>query len=44
MKISSKSVAESWIGLNDLNIDNSFEWHDESPADFFYWAPNGKQG
>jgi hypothetical protein len=37
----SKYVEEGWIGLNDLNTDSSFEWVDESPPQFFYWAPSG---
>jgi len=41
IKMKSKYVDEGWIGLNDLNTDNSFEWVDESPPEFFYWAPYG---
>ena len=41
VKMKSRYINEGWIGLNDLNTDNSFEWVDESPAEFFFWAPNG---
>ena len=41
VKMQTKSITEGWTGLTDLNTDDSFEWVDGSPADFFYWAPNG---
>ncbi len=36
-----KSITEGWTGLTDLNADESLQWVDGSPTDFFYWAPNG---
>jgi hypothetical protein len=41
VKLFSRSIIEGWTGLNDLNLEGSFEWIDASPADFFYWSPNG---
>ena len=32
----------TWIGLSDLNKENSFTWSDESPFAFINWADGGK--
>ncbi len=42
LKLVSRSIAEGWTGLNDLNSEGSFEWVDSSPADFFHWASGGR--
>ena len=28
-----------WIGLNDIDDEGAFEWSDDSPFDFDYFAP-----
>ncbi|XP_026154124.1 macrophage mannose receptor 1 isoform X2 [Mastacembelus armatus] len=32
--------AEAWVGLNDRNVENHFEYTDGTPADLLPWAPN----
>ena len=42
LKIKANDITEAWTGLNDLNLENSFEWIDSSPSDFFNWGKDGK--
>ena len=41
LKLKKADIAQGWIGLHDLNEENTFEWVDSSPADFFHWGPSG---
>ncbi|XP_053408184.1 macrophage mannose receptor 1-like [Mercenaria mercenaria] len=36
--LNSKSGDVSWIGFNDLDLDNRFSWSDGSVVDFIAWA------
>uniref|UniRef100_A0A665UEQ5 C-type lectin domain-containing protein n=1 Tax=Echeneis naucrates TaxID=173247 RepID=A0A665UEQ5_ECHNA len=31
---------QSWVGLNDINVEGQFVYTDGTPADFLLWAPN----
>ena len=42
LKLKKLGINLGWIGLHDLNAEDTFEWDDSSPADFFNWAKGGK--
>ncbi|XP_065675334.1 fibrillin-2-like [Hydra vulgaris] len=39
-KINSNLNKGQWIGLNDIQTENEFEWNDNATEKFFKWRPN----
>ncbi|CAG2187406.1 CD206 [Mytilus edulis] len=35
-----RDYGDVWVGLNDRDSENGFEWSDGSPVDFMMWGPN----
>ena len=31
--------SDPWLGINDINTEGSFDWSDNSAANFEYWSP-----
>ncbi len=39
-EIEFSNVANVWIGLTSLNLDEGYEWTDGTPAEYLAWGEN----